>query len=250
MALVNHVFGKTISFRYFPLAGDEDLTLHSLVSARLYADEPSDAQLANTAGGHLAEATSWTPVNAEGTGPTHYLIQFTAQEDPDVNSSEEYELYFVALNFKAEVSGPTLQDDEQIQIWRIDGLTSKIDVSAQDVIDIETRIEPYLGQLTIEAKIDLAIEDLLSRLEGRGYAKRRLVNLYKLRLATKMLACAFCCYDLAGEGNQFWAEKGDRWAEVAEEHFNIAKVGLDTSGDDRPDPESVVQTGGVVGIIR
>lgn len=250
MALVNHVFGKTISFRYFPLAGDEDMTLHSLSSARLYADEPSDAQRANTASGHLQEVTSWTLTNPEGSGPAYYLITFAALEDPDVNSSEEYELYFVALNFKAESTGPVVQDDEQLQIWRIDGLTSKIDVTAQDVIEIESRLEPYLGQLAIEAKIDLAIEDVLSRLEGRGYAKRRLVNLYKLRLAVKMLACAFCCFDLAGEGNQFWADKGERWLEMSEEHFNIAKVGLDAVGDDRPDPESVVQTGGVVAIIR
>lgn len=250
---VEHLYGRAIVFDYFPLAGDEDTTLHSLVSARLYGPnvEPTTEQLANTAPGHIAEVLTWTPINEEGTGPAGYRLTFSAVEDGTPDSREECDKFFVALNFRAEADGPVLQDDEQVIVYRPDGLTSKIRVTAQQVWGLESKLEQIgRSRLWTEEKIDIAIEELLNRLDGRGYAKRRLFNLHKLNLAARMLACSYCCVDLAGDGDESWEKKATFWRGQADTLFDIAKVGIDSKGDDKPEPEEHVQTGGSVAPLR
>jgi len=251
-----HHYGKAITFNYFPHAGNEAITLDSLVSARLYGPNtpPTEEQLEDAgqaSTGHIgARVTSWTLKNDEGTGPAGYRIVFPALADSNPGSSEEIDKFYVALNFRAEAGGPVLRDDEQIFVYRPDGLTSKIECTAQQVFGLESKIAKLRTVPFVEEKIDLAMEELLDRLEGRGYAKRRLFNLYKLSLATRMLACSYCCLDLAGEGNTVWERKSVTWRELANQHFEIAKVGVDQSGGDRPEASERVQIGGAVAVIR
>jgi hypothetical protein len=252
MALVEHVYGRPLAFRYIPLAGDSEYMADSLVSARLYGPNsyPSTEQIEDAgmaSSGHVgARVTSWDFVNEEGTGAAEYVVVFPALTDATPSGGSEYDFFYVALNYRAESGGDILRDVEQILVYRPDGLTSKIRVTAQDVYAIESRIEDFADSvLWTEAKVDAAIEELLSRLEGRGYRKRRLFNLEKLNAAAKRLACAYCCMDLAGEGNQFWMAKATLYRQQADKLFEIAQVGFDSAGNDAPSPDVKVQGGAV-----
>lgn len=252
MASKGHQYGRAIEFDFFPRAGDEEIAGLELVSARLYGPnvEPTSDQLANTQVGHVDEQTEWDLLNEEGTGPAGYRITFDAQEDDNPESSEEQDRFVVVVNYLAETGGPELRVSKQIFVNRPDGLTSKVRVTADDVFALESKIQKLKPILWVERKIDLAIDDLLNRLEGRGYATRYLFNLEKLNLAATMLACSYCCEDLAGEGNQFWMTKADRWSKRAELNLDIAKVGFDSQKQGRPEPTDTVQTGGAVAILR
>ncbi len=251
-----HFYGKDIVFEYFPLAGEEEIALDSLISARLYGPNtpPTETQrqdVGQLSTGHIgSRVTSWTLVNEEGAGPAGYRIVFPAVTDANPGSSTEFDLFYVALNFRAQSGGPELIDDEQIAVYRPDGLTSKVRVTAQDVYGVESKLKNLRSVLWVEAKIELAREELLNRLEARGYPKRRLVNLHKLNLAVKLLAAAYACHDLGGEENPSWFEKASRHRDQADAMFDIAKVGLDTSGGDKPDTGTKVQTGGAVAFLR
>jgi len=249
MALVRHIYGRAITFRYIPIAESEEYVADSLVSARLYGPNayPSDAQILNTGTGEVSEVLTWALVNEEGTGPAEYKIVFPAIVDATPTNRTDYDVFFVAINYVAEASGATVHDVEQIFVYRPDGLTSKIRVSAQDVYRIESKIEEMAeSDIWTEGKIEAAVEELLSRLEGRGYAKRRLFNLEKLNGAAAKLACSYACLDLYSGGDISWKEKANFYREQADSWFEIAKVGIDTAGNDQPDAEQKVASGAVI----
>lgn len=247
MALrVRHLFGRTITFRYIPAADGEEHIAYSLTSARIYDEKPTAEQVANTASGHLEAVTSWTLVNREGTGPAEYEIVFSAIADPDPTNAADWEKYYVALNYKAQAGSVEISDCRPCPIYRERGFTSKIRVSAQDVYDMDSAIEDLASsQLWTETKIELAIEDIVSRIEARGYPKDQVFDWEKLNGAAKRLACAYCCFALVNTGGDAWLVKAQLWEERALKMLDAAKFGFDADDDGDADPDSKVQTGAV-----
>lgn len=252
MALVRHIYGRDITFRYIPIAGDEEFIAHSLVSARLYGPNtyPSSTQIADegqVSTGHIGDrVVSWEVVNETGTGTPEFVITFPALTDQQPGSQNEFDLFYVALNYRLQDGGPDVFDPapEQVVVYRPDGLTSKIRVSAPEVWALESRLRDLdiNPPLWTEGKIDAAIEEMLERLEGRGYAKRKRFNLEKLNAAARRLACSYCCFDLISRAPE-WEIKAEFWREQAEALFAIARVGYDSSGVDQPSTEEKVETG-------
>lgn len=253
MALVRHLYGRAITFRYIPIAESEEYVAHSLVSARIYGPNsyPSDEQIEDAGSlstGHIgSRVTTWTLVNEEGTGPAEYKITFSAVTDPYPTSRTEYDLYYIALNYRAESGGDVLRDVEQLPMYRPDGLTSKIRVDREAVYRLERRLEEVApSPLWIEDKIQAAVEELLGRLEGRGYEKRKLFNLEKLNGAAAMLACSYACLDRYVDGDTSWREKAITYRDQSDRWFDIAKVGVDFSGGDMPGVEQKAASGAVI----
>lgn len=251
MALVRHIYGRTITFRYIPLAENEPYDAYQLVSARIYGPNsyPSDAQIANTAAGHVSQATSWTQVNEEGTGPDEFEIVFPAIIDSIPSTKTDYDLFYVAVNFRAESGGPVIYDPtpEQLAVYRPDGLTSKIRVPVDMVYRLDSRLaEVAPSDAWMEDKIQAAIDEILERFEGRGYQLRRMFNLEKLNGSVAMLACFYGCLDRYTEGDTSWKDKADLWRARSDELLAIAKVGFDSAGGDTPSPQETVATGAVI----
>lgn len=252
MTLVQHVFGRTITFRYTPKAAGEEFVASSLVSARLYDEYPNEAQRTASDGSEIQNVTSWTLVNDEGTGSDEYVISFNAVDDPEPNSShsDDSENYYVALNYVVTASQDAVQDVVQLFLTRPRGSAGKIRVSAQDVYDLDDEIENVApDRAWTERKIDAAIEDIVAQIEGRGYDKRRVFNWEKLNACAKRLAAAYCCFSLASEGSQYWQIKAERWEAKAQQLFDSAKLGYDLDNDGQVQPEEKVQTG-AVGFLR
>lgn len=254
MAFAKRLYGRTLQVDYFPLAGDQDTRLHSLVSARLYSQEPTEEQLADVgqlSTGHIGNRVlSWDFVNEEGTGAAGYRFTFPALP-LSMNRSDLGDLYVVALNFLAEASGPELQDTERFYVFPPDGILTKIRVSAQDVYDLESKIKNVgKSQLWMERKIDAAIEHLLARLKARGYTKRDYVDLEELNISAKRLACAYACRDLISDGDPSWSEKHGLWKEEADFFFGIATVRVSTGSSDSPEPAVQAQRARAVAFLR
>lgn len=246
-----NAFGRTITFRYTPAADGEEFVAYSLTSARLYSGFPTDAQRAASDGSELQNVTSWKLVNHEGAGPAGYEVVFNAIADPTPASSDAFAKYYVALNYLAQVGAVSTADVEQLALYRVDGFADKIRVAAQDVYNIDTTIEKLAeSTLWTEAKIDIATADTDAKLAALGYEKRKLFNREKLDQSVARLAAAYCCYEFAGEGNQFWFQKGKNWEDRAQAMFNSAGFGYDSAGDGQPDPGTKAQSGGSVAFLR
>lgn len=240
-----HVFGKPISLDFYPQIDDEDTGAAELVSARLYSEKPTEGQFENTDPGEIEEVTSWTAI-----GENAYRIAFAALSDATPTSGEDYETYYAVISFKYVSSGATVHDLEQLWVYRPDSLTSRIEVSVADVYALESRIEDLAPTMQwVEEKISEAIEDIISKLEVRGYKKRHIFNFQKLNLSAARLACSYACFDFASEGNQFWATKAERWETRSDKMFDTALIGVDLSGSDTPSAETK-RFGGAVFVAR
>lgn len=240
-----HLFGRSISLTFRPAADDEDVTAYALVSARIYGPNPSltDAQIENTASGHIgSEITSWTP-----TGVGEYTIAIPALVDASPHSAQDFELYKVVFNYTPQSGGATQFDVETIFVYRPDSATTKIDVTKEAVFRLESRIKTLAPSISwVEDKILVAIDEIIAKLEARGYKKRLLFNLQKLNPTVARKATALCCGDLAAQGSQFWATKEEKWEKSCDEMFESAVIGFDTSGADSPTPDMIRETGAVM----
>lgn len=239
--MADFVFGKSLDYRFLPIANAEGISAYSLVSARTYEDYPSEAQRANTGTGHLDEQTTWTalPVN-------EYQITFDAITDADPYSNNDYESYYVVVNYRLESGGDILSDVETIAVYRPDSFTDKIETVPSDVYKLERRLEDLLNnQIEMEDYISAAIEDIKAKIEARGYSLRKIFNWKKLNLSCERLACAYACNSLSGDGSEFWARKAAYWQNSFELMFNSAMIFYDTSGKDDPTQEMKEQGGAV-----
>jgi hypothetical protein len=243
---VKHLFGRTIIFRYIPAADGEEHIAYSLVAARIYRTIPSSAQLAASDGSEIQQVTSWTLVNEEGTGPAEYKITFNPIADPSPGSGVPYELYYVALSYKTQAGSDVIYDWEQCPIYREDGFTGKIRVSAQSVYDLDSSIEAMAeNDLWTEAKIDAAIEDIVATVKAWGYKKRHVFNWEELSAAARRLSASYCARALISTGGESWITKMNDYRQEAQKLLDVAKIGYDAAGVDDPDPDSTVTTGAV-----
>ena len=106
-----HLFGRTIDHRHIPIADDEDVAAYALVSARMYASAPSLAQkqYTDTSGVVGTAKTSWTEVS-----PGEYKILFDRVTDPSPDSDDDYEQYWVVVQFTLESGGDTVFTEDVI----------------------------------------------------------------------------------------------------------------------------------------
>lgn len=244
--IVKHAFGRTITFRYIPAADGEEFVAYSLVSARIYDGIPNTTQLAGADGSEIDEVTSWTLVNEEGTGPAEYKLTFSPIADPSLGSTVPYELYYVALNYKAQSGTDTISDWEQLAVYRDDGFTGKIRVSAQSVYDLDSSIEAMAeNDLWTEAKIEAAIEDIIATVKAWGYKKRHVYNWEELSAAARRLAASYCARALISTGGESWITKMNEYRQEAQKLLDVAKIGYDAAGGDAPNPEASITTGAV-----
>lgn len=237
-----HLYGRTLSVKFFPQAEDEDVDAYELVSARLYPVNtyPSENQQKNLESGDIREETDWTAIADKG-----FRVDFDALTDDEPTSTREYEIYYVVFNYKLEDGGETVFDVEQIQVYRPDSHTTKIEVEPEDIFKLEPRLSEICDAQEIYDAIEVAIEEVVAMLEALGYPKNRVFNWQKLNLATARKATEKLCDNAASEGNQFWERKARGWEKSFTRHFDSAKVGFDISGQDRPGPEEQVSTGPV-----
>lgn len=232
-----HLFGRSLNYRAMILAGDEDvfLSASSLVSARLYAAQPTDAQAQDSSaalGGFLGTAkTSWT-----SEGGNEFLVAFDALTDPEPLSENEHETYYVVVSFKSETAGPTGFVSEAVTVWRADSVSSRIRVTPANVVEFEQKLGQLKGEDWIQPKISAAIRHVMRVLRAKGFSRKRMANLEVLEDAVRIWALYMCCRDMSGQDNQFWLEKAKLYADEFALLMELIKVNYDSDGDGIKEP--------------
>ncbi len=233
-----HVFGRSITFNFIPIAYDEDVAPYSLISARIYSSEPTNAQKANTDTGHIEEVVSWTSVST-----TEKKIVFAALTDSNPYDSKfDYEKYYIVVNFKYEASSPTVFTSELIHVYRPDSLTSKIRVLPEDLIKIESKFSEFYQTSELEDKIQVAIDLINKKLLAKGINKRQTFNREDLNTATKFQTLAITCMDLSGESNTDWRFKSSYYEKFCDQLLDTLAVNIDKEFDDKPEANEVNNT--------
>ena len=246
--ITRHLFGRSIYFRFRPIADDQDVPAYSLETARIYADEPTAAQKINTdtSGAIGSDVITWTEKNRG-----EYQIVFPALPDSNPESSADYESYYINVRLRYEAAGPIGYKTEVIWVYRPDFLTSSANVKPHNIIARESKFADLAPYITwIDDKIADAEREVDRILHVKGYHRQRTFNRERLNESIELLATANGCLDLSGQGNEFWAKKYDIWKARFEGAMASVPIGIDIDDDDRPSPDEQASAGGAVWFSR
>lgn len=223
-------FGSAIAFSF--TAGEGEQAPDSIVSARLYADVPTQAQIddeADALGDAVERVTSWS----SGTSTNEKVISFAAVDDPDPSDSDDIETYYVVVNFKWDSGGSTVVTRPAgILLRRTTVLTSRFGVVAADVYAVEAKIEALKGDSWTTTKITLAekevIADLQDRIEGFELHRLALSDASEL---VRFKATELACNDISAETGDRWDTNAKEHAEKYEKRFRTLKARYDYDAD-------------------
>lgn len=231
-----YLFGKTIAFSFTPVDGaGEVAAVDSLVSARLYDYPPSEAQVDNSAGGHLQEILTWTAGASPADGSK--VITFAAVTDTEPHELEEFEEFWVVVNFKYEAAGPAVFAKELIWLYRPNALTSRVTVTSTDIFAQEPKLEDVgITATAANTFVTEAKKQIFRRFKGLGSPQRKLFNLDELNDAVKYLATALACLSKYCREAPEWKDKFDLHMGQYEAVFAATEPGFNPEPLMDPDP--------------
>jgi hypothetical protein len=217
-----HVFGRSLSFSFTPIIDNEPVKVDSLVSARIFSEVPTETQIETPATtGYISAVTSW-----KSAGEYEKVITFNALVDADPHSNEEYETYFVVVNFKYDSGGATVHAVEQIDVFRPDGLTSTIGTTFADVYSVDPKFEDHFGVSQVDKFIADSKKDIFRWYKGLGYPKKSLLRLGELNDACRYRAAQKICLSL-----KWWESMSEYKAAYIDALKSSQPLAGDTSGD-------------------
>lgn len=233
-----HVFGKSISFSFTPIVDSEPVKVDSLVSARIFSDTPTDAQIDTPAtSGYIGSpVTTWT-----SKGNYEKLIEFAALTDSEPRSQDDYETYYVVVNFKYDSGGATVAVLEAIDVFRPDGLTSKITTRFDDVYAVNPKYKNHFTIADINVFINEAVKDIFRWYKGLGYPPKSLIRMSELNDACKYRAACKCDLSL-----KWWEDL----KEHKEAYLEALKCSQPLAADSTGENASETPSGGTVYMMR
>lgn len=236
----NAVFAKAGTFKFTPTVGDEAEAIepYELVTARLYADSPTDAQRADTGntspGDALQSITSWTT----GDSAAERLIAYAAISDPDPTDTG-HEIYYWVISYRLEASGTIINDVEPVVVQRVEGVQSGFDVHPDDVYAIEGKLKPLLDA-KMPTKISIAETLVRKKLRGMGFDLQRL-ELEDAKQLVVFKALVISCRGLSNEpGDEWWMKKEDYDGDY-KDLLDALPLGYDLDDDGDKEPGEVSQ---------
>lgn len=239
---MSFVFGKSIEFKFIPLAGNTPVRVDSIVSARLYSSAPSETQKLDAAlgsTGHIgARVTDWID-----RGDYEKEIVFPALTDATPFSGAEYETYYVSINFKYESTGPESYTTEQIIVYRPNAVTSRIAVDPTEVTEIDETLGKHRTDGQIKTAINAARDAVIARYYAMGLEQRKMFDLTRLNRTVAYLAAARLCIGLYTDRAPHWLEKYKEYKGEFEALFESTPVAYDRSGTGSVSPELEEKTG-------
>lgn len=237
-------YGKSIVQPIQAFIGPKTPTpIHSLVSARIYANPPSDGQKRDSAGSLGGFEERVTAFTSEDDAAQFYTVTFAAIDDPDPNSGALYDRWHIVANVLLEAGAQEQTIYEEVLLWRVTGLLTQLDVDEGDVYAEENDIEHMLGTTKTREKIERAKETIFHRLSGKGLDRHR-VEQSDLREPLIYLAASKCLFDMATRNNEY-LEKARELREEFEGIWRSLKVGYqvsETAAIEPTDKENTIRT--------
>lgn len=238
------VFNKAGNLSFTVTSGHDasPVTPYAIVSARLYTDAPSDAQREDSAyalADALQHVTSWST----GRNDAEKLIAYTAIEDTDPTSAEDFEILYWVVSYRLENGGEIINDVEPFTVWRTEAVQARFDVTKRDLIAVEGKLENLVGAMTLADKIALAERLVVQDLRSKSLDVTRL-DQGDAKDLVRYRALVLCCTDLSKEPNDSWMAKATRYEKYYETLRDGLALGYD--GDDDGDIEPGEEDDGAI----
>lgn len=230
---MTHPFGKAFTRWYYPLINDTtpDSVLTSQTPAiYVFTTQPSRAAAAAGTGASQTIA-SWTW--DEGKRGWYYTI--AAINDPDTTSTETVYTYWEAVNFRLEAAAQIQTDIRALEMERVIGHSQAVLVTD----DVLRGYFPQLDSCSTESQrlalINLAVEDVKSKLQAKGYEWARVTRADRLTIAISYKVLYMIMLVQIQAGNDKYAVKYNEFKSIFENTVDGLTLEYDSNKDGQAD---------------
>ena len=236
---MKYIYGKSFTYNYsMHVDGDPiELPASGLISARLYGAnvQPTNNQIDRTdTTGHLQEVTVW----ASGVNNDYSKdITFSGIVDADKFNNRDYDKYYIVVNTILDDNNIEVFNTETIFMYKPDGYSSRINVTSNDVVTIEPKINDLRTTNQITNHITKAKEITLKKLNASGIQSKRLYNLEDLNLIVTYLTLSMISLSLASEQESIWINKYEYYNKIYNDMINNLSISYDIQDDNNPNAE-------------
>lgn len=235
---MRHVFGKSITLSFTPLAGQHPIAIHEILAARIYEFQPGDTQVndsLNTGGDFVLGTT--TAGDFSQRGDFEWTISLPEIAPPETKTGG-WRRYYYAVNFRYESGGTVIGQWESFVIYYPDAIQTRYAVYPEDLYAMQSKFEDRSrgGDKFAVKKIELAEELLTGHLNGKNL-DRNLIHEEDLRLVLKTWAAALACNDLSSESGDSWEVKALQYEQDVKQLLVNLNVHYDYNGDNVIDNE-------------
>lgn len=235
------LFGQDFSFSFTPIRGDAETAPNVLVSARLYLNKPTDAEVADSANAlatALQNIVSWSA----GTSTNEKLISFAQILDPDPADADAFETYYVVVSHKYGSSNQIQSVESPLIVWRSALIKSRYGLAAAQVYEFESRIQTLQGDTWTNTKISRAEKVLKDYLRDHDVEYKR-INAEDFQNLLGYQTMVLIAVDLMNQDRDVWESKLEYYTAKFEDVFRGMKFRYDYDGDGVASPNEVKEVG-------
>ena len=219
------VFGKDFKYRFTPeIEGEriENIPSHT-ATASIFTTQPDRSRVLSGDGAEATSTATWV-INAGACD-----FSFDALEDPDPDSGNAQETYFIGIKFKLDDSDYFQVVIRALPVLRVTGTGDALDVSFDDV----NREFPETSKLFEAQDVldEIETQKLLIQveLEAKGFKWASIVRPERLKLAIVYSTLSDLLADLSlSDGDQF-DRQSDRFKDKANGFLKALSLEYDDS---------------------
>lgn len=243
-----YLFEKEMAVSFTAQAGGEVVAPNDIVSARLYSESPTNAQIeddSDSLGAAIEKVESWSA----GDNDNEKLITFAGVTDSDPHSTTRYVRYYVVVSYILEAGGSTVRDVLPIAIWRIKAVGSRYGVTTTEVKQVESKLSSWDTGTFLADKIDDAEEAVETDVHIEGFLLEK-VDWSDLHILVKLKAVELCCRDLSNDPNDMFAVKAAFYRDRYDKRLKTIPIRYDQNDDGVPEEAEESKNRSIVYVAR
>ena len=241
---MRYPFGQSFTAYFDPLVAGVEVGNIPTQSPAIYIfdTEPTRDQAASGTDA-IQAVTSWTP---DGLG---FKFTVAAIADPDPTSTTSFRQYFRAVNFVlTSPAGQTQTDIRAIELERVAGQGSRVDVTDEDIVSFFPVVQAYTEEAEREQFIREAKLQVRDELKAKGFRWDRIHDLEVLNRLVKYKAICLILLNAIQKGGDAHELKYDKFENMYKNAFNSLQLEYDSDGDGSPEKKESAK--GFIRLVR
>lgn len=233
---MKYQFGKDIAHTFYPTLDGEPVNLPSQVpSIFLWHDDDKPNTIAAAQAGLDAIGAEIVYWNHTEDAPYPRTFTIPAIDDPDPESSETGQGYWLAINYIAQNAGTKQTVMQYFECQRLRPTDGVPGTTIADLKEVYPAISAYLSDSQLANFLSIAEEEMRFEFESKGFEWVRIYDLKKTRLALAYKTIALCALSQIKEDNDKHSIRFNQFNTRYENFLSSLTLPIDTDKDDVPD---------------
>lgn len=228
------IFGKDLVHYLYPEVDEKPFNLPTQTPTIYIFNEKPNSTDAAAGTGATAGIVTWT---AQDVTPFARVWTVPAIDDPDTGSSNSYETYWEAINFRYQSSEQIQTIIRSFNIYRGEATAERPDVSVQDLRNVYPAINKYCSESELDEFLTFALDTVRLDLKNKGLDWYRLRNHEELKLPLVYKTIAMASLSQVRTPGDRFELRYTEFNKLYGEALTAIKLPYDNDGDGEPDGE-------------